>query len=161
MTSYDVYRTLVANELARHRAIIHIDLGTQQQTSFLMDTVREAREKCPELVLVHVATFTGSNPPAYHKSPSATTHKVSLDEYRRASRRIMDLFKQQCSTMSKASVDEAYFDASEMLRQKIADDFEQGILELSSGRDAVEMDQMLLSPIPYDSDIDMALPVPV
>ncbi|KAJ1810990.1 N-acetyltransferase eso1 [Coemansia sp. RSA 2523] len=126
-----------------------------------MDTVREAREKCPELVLVHVATFTGSNPPAYHKSPSATTHKVSLDEYRRASRRIMDLFKQQCSTMSKASVDEAYFDASEMLRQKIADDFEQGILELSSGRDAVEMDQMLLSPIPYDSDIDMALPVPV
>ncbi|KAJ2189817.1 N-acetyltransferase eso1, partial [Coemansia sp. RSA 532] len=126
-----------------------------------MDTVREAREKCPELVLVHVATFTGSNPPAYHKSPSATTHKVSLDEYRRASRRIMDFFKQQCSTMSKASVDEAYFDASEMLRQKIADDFEQGILELSSGRDAVEMDQMLLSPIPYDSDIDMALPVPV
>ncbi|KAJ2500683.1 N-acetyltransferase eso1 [Coemansia sp. RSA 1972] len=126
-----------------------------------MDTVWEAREKCPELVLVHVATFTGSNPPAYHKSPSANTHKVSLDEYRRASRRIMNLFKQQCSTMSKASVDEAYFDASEMLRQKIADDFEQGVLELSSGRDAVAMDQMLLSPMPYDSDIDMTLPVPV
>ncbi|KAJ1858972.1 N-acetyltransferase eso1 [Coemansia sp. RSA 1822] len=126
-----------------------------------MDTVREAREKCPELVLVHVATFTGSNPPAYHKSPSANTHKVSLDEYRRASRRIMNLFKLQCSTISKASVDEAYFDASEMLRQKIVKDFERGVLELSSGRDAVEMDQMLLSPMPYDSDIDMALPVPV
>ncbi|KAJ2356927.1 N-acetyltransferase eso1 [Coemansia erecta] len=126
-----------------------------------MDTVREAREKCPELVLVHVATFTGSNPPAYHTSPSANTHKVSLDEYRRASRRIMDLFKQKCPITSKASVDEAYFDVSEMLKQQIVDDFERGVLELSNSQDAMGMDHMLLGPMPYDSDVDLVLPVPV
>ncbi|KAJ2314083.1 N-acetyltransferase eso1 [Coemansia sp. RSA 2705] len=125
-----------------------------------MDTAREAREKCPELVLVHVATFMGNNPPAYHKAPAANTHKVSLDEYRRASRRIMDVFKRLCPTMNKASIDEAYLDASEQLRQQILDDFERGTLELAAGPDTMHPDALLLhSPMPYDRD--MTLPAAV
>ncbi|KAJ2629121.1 N-acetyltransferase eso1 [Coemansia sp. RSA 1290] len=127
-----------------------------------MDTVREAREKCPEIVFVHVATFTGTEPPAYHKSPSANTHKVSLDEYRRASRKIMDLFKRMCPVMSKASIDEAYLDASDILRQQILDDFERGMLELATNDySSASIDEMLSTPLPYDCGVDATPSVPV
>ncbi|KAJ2850983.1 N-acetyltransferase eso1 [Coemansia brasiliensis] len=127
-----------------------------------MDTVREAREKCPEIILVHVATFTGTEPPAYHKSPSASTHKVSLDEYRRASRKIMDLFKRICPVMSKASIDEAYLDASDILQQQILDDFGRGMLELTThDHGSASIDQMLPSPLACDSDTDATPLVPV
>ncbi|KAJ2083577.1 N-acetyltransferase eso1 [Coemansia sp. RSA 988] len=98
-----------------------------------MDTVYEAREKCPDLRLVHVATFMGTGPPSYHKYPSAKTHKVSLDEYRRASRKIMGVIKRMCPTMSKASIDEAYMDVSEMMRQQVLEDFERGSIEMAGG----------------------------
>ncbi|KAJ2797184.1 N-acetyltransferase eso1, partial [Coemansia guatemalensis] len=75
----------------------------------------------------------GTSPPAYHKHPSAKTHKVSLDEYRRASRKIMDVIKRMCPTMSKASVDEAYMDVSEMVRQQVLEDFERGSIEMVGG----------------------------
>ncbi|PIA17981.1 DNA/RNA polymerase [Coemansia reversa NRRL 1564] len=98
-----------------------------------MDTVQEAREKCPELKLVHVATFMGSSLPAYHKYPSAKTHKVSLDEYRRASRKIMEVIKRMCPTMSKASIDEAYMDVTELVRDQVLEDFERGAVEITGG----------------------------
>ncbi|KAJ2449532.1 N-acetyltransferase eso1 [Coemansia sp. RSA 2336] len=127
-----------------------------------MDTAREAREKCPEIVLVHVATFTGTEPPAHHKSPSANTHKVSLDDYRRASRKIMDLFKRMCPVMSKASIDEACLDASDILRQQILDDFERGMLELTTNDyGSASIDEMLWTPLSYDGSADATPSVPV
>ncbi|KAJ2554496.1 N-acetyltransferase eso1 [Coemansia sp. RSA 1933] len=97
-----------------------------------MDTAREALEKCPELKLVHVATFSGTNPPAYHPSPAVSTHKVSLDGYRRASREIMSVVKRMCPTMSKVSIDEAYLDVTSMVREQIINDFSRGVLEWAS-----------------------------
>ncbi|KAJ1722673.1 N-acetyltransferase eso1 [Coemansia erecta] len=95
------------------------------------DNVREAREKCPNIQFVHVATFTANSPPAYYPSPSQNTHKVSLDEYRRASRRIMDVVKRLCPTMRKASIDEAYLDASGIVNEQILRDFDSGTLQWS------------------------------
>ncbi|KAJ1645044.1 N-acetyltransferase eso1 [Coemansia asiatica] len=101
------------------------------------DTVKEAQEKCPNIKLVHVATFTANNPPAYHAFASQSTHKVSLDEYRRASRRIMEVIKRLCPTMRKASVDEAYLDASELVKTQILHDYDNGLLGLTMAQDSV------------------------
>ncbi|KAJ1812252.1 N-acetyltransferase eso1, partial [Coemansia sp. RSA 2598] len=101
------------------------------------DTVTEAREKCPDIKLVHVATFTGNNPPAYHAFASQSSHKVSLDAYRRASQKIMDLFKRLCPTMRKASVDEAYLDATELVKAQILQDYDRGMLKLTMTENSV------------------------
>ncbi|KAJ2761360.1 N-acetyltransferase eso1, partial [Coemansia nantahalensis] len=130
-----------------------------------MDTVREARAKCPELVLVHVPTFSGSSPAAYHQNPSASTHKASLDEYRRVSRTVMGLFKQMCPTMGKASIDEAYLDVSEQMRSKVLADLDRGALELVDGRAsaaaAMAGDPAFGAPI-YDEGVaeEVELPLP-
>lgn len=56
-----------------------------------------ALEKCPHLHVVHVATFDPSVPdakPVYTDNPDSKTHKVSLDHYRKESKKIMDSFKE-------------------------------------------------------------------
>ncbi|KAJ2706237.1 N-acetyltransferase eso1 [Coemansia sp. IMI 203386] len=167
MTVTDTFRTLVVEELSRRRAVIHVDLeqlrlgispdvplAVQQWHGIIAvnyparacgvkrsDTVKEAREKCPDIKFVHVATFTANNPPAYHAYASQSTHKVSLDEYRRASRQIMDVIKRLCPTMRKASVDEAYLDATELVKTQILHDYDNGLLKLI-------MTQSSVMPIP-------------
>ncbi|TFY78734.1 hypothetical protein EWM64_g5277 [Hericium alpestre] len=101
----------------------------------------EALKKCPELKIVHVATFKeGDSEPGYHNDkPDTRTHKVSLDYYRRESTKIIDLFKSGLPTgeigessvlgilraslkaggTEKASIDEAFIDFSQPVRQKI------------------------------------------
>ncbi|KAJ1899300.1 N-acetyltransferase eso1, partial [Kickxella alabastrina] len=94
------------------------------------DSAKEARLKCPDIRLVHVATFTGSGgAPAYHANPQQSTHKVSLDEYRRASRRIMEVVRRHCPDMRKASVDEAYLDASNIVKEHVLRDYDRGMLQ--------------------------------
>lgn len=57
-------------------------------------TLDEAKQRCPELQLIHVATIgPGEKIPHYHENPNARTHKVSLDLYRRESKKIMELFQ--------------------------------------------------------------------
>ncbi|KAJ1772331.1 N-acetyltransferase eso1 [Coemansia sp. RSA 1843] len=124
-----------------------------------MDTPREALEKCPELKLVHVATFSGTSPPAYHPSPAVSTHKVSLDGYRRASREIMNVVKRLCPTMSKASIDEAYLDVSSMVREQILNDFNRGVLEWASDGEAVRADGALFNQYRYNES-ELSLPTP-
>ncbi|KAJ2887163.1 N-acetyltransferase eso1 [Coemansia aciculifera] len=125
-----------------------------------LDTVAEAREKCPELKFVHVATFTDSSLPAYYPSPSATTHKVSLDEYRRASRKIMDVVRRLCPTMSKASIDEAYLDVSEIVKENILQDFEREQLEWAGSEEAAWANDALVGADTF-TESDLMLPVPV
>ncbi|KAJ1965189.1 N-acetyltransferase eso1 [Dipsacomyces acuminosporus] len=154
MTVSSVYRPLVVEELARQRAIIHIDLdasvplAVQQWQGLIavnyparekgvkrMDTPSEARDKCPDIRLVHVPTFTEGTRPAYHTSPRVSTHKVSLDAYRRASRQIMDVIKRLCPTMLKASIDEAYLDVTAVVKDRILRDFDRGAIELTEYSD--------------------------
>ncbi|KAJ2678929.1 N-acetyltransferase eso1 [Coemansia spiralis] len=125
-----------------------------------MDTAREAREKCPELTLVHVATFSGTSPPAYHPSPSANTHKVSLDAYRRASRQIMDVIKRICPNMRKASIDEAYLDVTAIVNDRILSDFGRGLFEWVCTEEAARADDAFLNPT-HNSGSVLPLPTPL
>lgn len=57
-------------------------------------TLEEAKQRCPDLQIIHVATIgPGDKAPQYHQHPNARTHKVSLDLYRRESKKIMELFQ--------------------------------------------------------------------
>ncbi|KAA1467336.1 DNA/RNA polymerase [Dentipellis sp. KUC8613] len=82
----------------------------------------EALKKCPELVVVHVATFKdGDSEPGYWDKPNVATHKVSLDYYRRESGKVIDIFKSGLPTgeIEKASIDEAFIDLTIPVREKI------------------------------------------
>lgn len=59
-------------------------------------TLEQAKERCPDLQFIHVASYgPGDEAPQYYEQPSPRTHKISLDLYRRESRKIMDIF-QRC-----------------------------------------------------------------
>ncbi|KAI8848069.1 hypothetical protein BC829DRAFT_394660 [Chytridium lagenaria] len=57
-------------------------------------TVEDAKAIAPDIRFVHVATFgPDSTEPGYHDDPKTATHKVSLDVYRRASAKIMEVMR--------------------------------------------------------------------
>lgn len=59
-------------------------------------TLEEAKQRCPDLRLVHVASYgPGDKTPKYYEDPHPSTHKISLDMYRRESKKIMDIFQRQ------------------------------------------------------------------
>ncbi|CAE6524158.1 unnamed protein product [Rhizoctonia solani] len=78
------------------------------------ESIVEAKKKCPNLMAVHVATYKeGDNQPQYWEDPSPTTHKVSLDHYRRESSRVFQLFQDMMPAggeIEKASIDEVFID---------------------------------------------------
>ncbi|KAG9017147.1 DNA-directed DNA polymerase eta rad30 [Tulasnella sp. 427] len=81
-----------------------------------METVTEAKKKCPELVL------EGESEPGYWEDPNVNTHKVSLDHYRRESMKILNLHRECMDPgveVEKASIDEAFFDFTVPVKQKI------------------------------------------
>lgn len=89
-----------------------------------MDTIETAKLKCPQLIAAHTAVFKkGENFWRYHdedkEHPSPINHKVSLDPYRRESRKIMKLFKRTCDLMEKASVDESFMDLGRNVLQRL------------------------------------------
>ncbi|KAF2803233.1 DNA/RNA polymerase, partial [Mytilinidion resinicola] len=83
-------------------------------------TATEAQKLCPALVMQHVATWReGDATWAYHADAAAhiATHKVSLDPYRRESRKILGVIKSVLPAgagqrVEKASVDEVFMDLS-------------------------------------------------
>ncbi|KAG8625011.1 hypothetical protein KVT40_006762 [Elsinoe batatas] len=82
-------------------------------------TCHEAKTKCPEIILQHVATWReGDAKWEYHDDAFAqiATHKVSLDPYRLESRRILAVIKETLPTatqrVEKASIDEVFLDLS-------------------------------------------------
>ncbi|KAL7416652.1 hypothetical protein BDY24DRAFT_408629 [Mrakia frigida] len=87
--------------------------------SYLVCQIMEARKRCPELIACHVATLKdGEDEPKYHENPQITTHKVSLEPYRKESQKIIKIF-QRCvpeGEIEKASIDEAYLDLSLPIR---------------------------------------------
>ncbi|CUG54578.1 DNA polymerase eta, putative [Bodo saltans] len=79
------------------------------------ETIRDAIAKCPEIKYSGVPTFeVGSTEYQYHSNPNKGTHKVSLDPYRRASKKIFDVFGSFPGVqVEKGGVDEAYLDVTE------------------------------------------------
>ncbi|RNF17628.1 putative DNA polymerase eta [Trypanosoma conorhini] len=86
------------------------------------DTVEEAREKCPQVKVSHVATYAlGDTEYRYHENPQRGTHKVALEPYREASRRIFDILRSfEGVAVEKGSVDEAYLDVTAAARRELA-----------------------------------------
>ncbi|CDO76995.1 hypothetical protein BN946_scf184298.g22 [Trametes cinnabarina] len=87
-----------------------------------MDKIRDAKKRCPNLVVVHVATYKeGDAEPGYWENPDTLTHKVSLDHYRRESMKIIQMFKEGLPTgeIEKASIDEAFIDFTRPVREEI------------------------------------------
>lgn len=87
-----------------------------------MDRWDDALKKCPELKIVHVATYKeGDAEPGYWEKPDTRTHKVSLDYYRRESAKIYTMFKEGLpgAEIEKASIDEAFIDFTRPVREKL------------------------------------------
>ncbi|KAK2460925.1 hypothetical protein APHAL10511_007395 [Amanita phalloides] len=91
-----------------------------------MDKVKEAKKRCPHLVVVHVATYKeGQKEPGYWDEVDTNTHKVSLDYYRSESVKIAAMFKEclpECE-IEKASIDEAFFDFTRPVRKIMLERF--------------------------------------
>lgn len=84
-------------------------------------TVAEAKEKCPELICQHVATWKeGDVTWSYGDGDEAfkeiASRKVSLDPYRMQSRKILAIIKEflpaDLQKVEKASIDEVFLDLS-------------------------------------------------
>jgi DNA polymerase eta len=89
-----------------------------------MDNVETAKLKCEKLIPVHTAVFKkGENFWRYRdedkEPPSPVNHKVSLDPYRRESRKIMKIFKSNCDLVEKASVDESFMDLGRIVLKRL------------------------------------------
>ncbi|KAK4047138.1 N-acetyltransferase eso1 [Microbotryomycetes sp. JL201] len=103
----------------------------------------EALKKCPDLMLVHVATYRIGDPePGYWTGAKPETHKVSLDPYRRESLRILKCFSEFGPVVEKASIDESYLDVTMPVRAELLKRFPK------------------LGQLPPGADLDSPLPTP-
>lgn len=104
--------------------LIAISYAARQYGVTRNEPAMAARAKCPDIVFAHVATFLkGDTAWAYHENPRKATHKVSLDPYRRESRKIFGIFKEHCRVVEKASIDETYLDLGEVVYKRLLELF--------------------------------------
>ena len=88
-------------------------------------TVTEAKTKCPEIVVQHVATWREGDEMWAYRDDAAKhiqTDKVSLDPYRLESRKSLALVKEilpapPIQKVEKASIDEVFLDLSAQIHQ--------------------------------------------
>lgn len=92
-------------------------------------TVTEAKTKCPEIVVQHVATWREGDDKWAYRDDAAKhiqTDKVSLDPYRLESRKSLTLVKEvlppaPIQRVEKASIDEVFLDLSAQIHQILLD----------------------------------------
>ncbi|KAI0464205.1 hypothetical protein LJB42_001809 [Komagataella kurtzmanii] len=106
-------------------SIIAVSYSARKYGINRMDTLESALSKCEGLKVGHTAVFKkGQSDWSYiDYLPSPKDHKVSLDPYRRESRKIMRIFKLRCSKVEKASVDESFLDLGNVVFQKLLELF--------------------------------------
>ncbi|KIW57118.1 hypothetical protein PV05_05716 [Exophiala xenobiotica] len=88
-------------------------------------TITEAKTKCPEIVVQHVATWREGDTKWAYRDDAAShiqTDKVSLDPYRLESRKSLSLVKEilpppPIQKVEKASIDEVFLDLSAQIHQ--------------------------------------------
>ncbi|KAJ1656701.1 N-acetyltransferase eso1, partial [Dispira simplex] len=113
------------------QSLLAVNYPARQTGVARLCSAEEALRHCPDLTLVHVATYRqGDTQYAYHQNPVVFTHKVSLDPYRLASRRIFGLLQRFCPVMEKASVDEAFLDVTDQVSNIMAELVEKGHVRL-------------------------------
>ncbi|KAI0050439.1 DNA/RNA polymerase [Auriscalpium vulgare] len=107
-------------------ALIAVNYPARTYGISRMSKWRDAVKKCPELLVVHVATYKeGDAEPQYWDNPDTSTHKVSLDYYRRESAKIIAIFKEGLpeGEIEKASIDEAFIDFTNLVHTEILERF--------------------------------------
>ncbi|TKY90127.1 hypothetical protein EX895_000125 [Sporisorium graminicola] len=118
--------TVVPIAVQQWQGLIAVNYPARDAGVSRFESIPEALKKCPDLHLVHVATYAhGSNKADYHPDPKPETHKVSLDPYRRESSKILTIFKKTCphGAVEKASIDESYFDLTIEVRKLMIERF--------------------------------------
>lgn len=118
--------TVVPIAVQQWQGLIAVNYPARDAGVSRFESIPEALKKCPDLHLVHVATYAhGSNKADYHSDPKPETHKVSLDPYRRESTKILAIFKKTCphGAVEKASIDESYFDLTIEVRKLMIERF--------------------------------------
>ncbi|CAI4056378.1 hypothetical protein N7582_000601 [Saccharomyces uvarum] len=103
-------------------SIIAVSYAARKYGISRMDTIQEALKKCDSLIPIHTAVFKmGEDFWQYHdgcgswvqdpaKQIHVENHKVSLEPYRRESRKALKIFKSVCDLVERASVDEVFLD---------------------------------------------------
>ncbi|EJS42217.1 rad30p [Saccharomyces arboricola H-6] len=103
-------------------SIIAVSYAARKYGISRMDTIQEALKKCDNLIPIHTAVFKkGEDFWQYHdgcgswvqdpaKQVHVENHKVSLEPYRRESRKALKIFKSTCDLVEKASIDEVFLD---------------------------------------------------
>lgn len=66
---------------------------------------KEAKEKCPDLILVSVPCLRG---------------KADISRYRSAGCEVINVIKEHCNIIERASVDEAYLDITDMVHKRMS-----------------------------------------
>lgn len=90
-----------------------------------MDSIKAAREKCPNLIVGHAAVFIKGDSHWLYLDSEADqlAQKVLLDPYRRELRKIMKLLARLCDLVEKASVDECFLDLGRLVYARILEAF--------------------------------------
>lgn len=102
-------------------SIIAVSYAARKFGISRMDSLQSALQKCPKLVAAHTAVFKKGEPTWKYVDyrPSPANHKVSLDPYRRESRKMMRLFRSFCDLVEKASVDESFMDFGRLVFKRV------------------------------------------
>ncbi|CAK9440545.1 uncharacterized protein LODBEIA_P46100 [Lodderomyces beijingensis] len=107
------------------QSIIAVSYAARKFGISRLDTVQSAKLKCPDLICAHAAVYKkGEGHWAYVSgSPSPVDHKVSLDMYRRESRKILRMIQEKVDLVDKASVDESYVDLGRSVFKRMMGQF--------------------------------------
>lgn len=111
--------------------LIAVNYAARQKGIKKMTNVTEARKLCPGIQLLHVATYAEHDTePKYYQNPDRSTHKVSLDAYRNASRDIFKIFHKHCDKIQKIGTDEGFMDVTEKVNQRLIERYINKMPEL-------------------------------
>ncbi|GAV49124.1 hypothetical protein ZYGR_0N05290 [Zygosaccharomyces rouxii] len=118
------------------QSLIAVSYAAKQYGITRMDTIQNALEKCDKLIPIHTAVFKkgedfwqyydgcGSWNSDPNKKLPVEQYKVSLDPYRRESRKIFKIFTEYFDLAEKASVDEVFLDLGRLCLKKLMFDDE-------------------------------------
>lgn len=135
--------------------IIAVSYNARDYGISRLDRLEEAKLKCPHLIIAHTAVFKKNEPVWKYVdyTPSPKDHKVSLDPYRRESRKIMNVFKSNCDLIEKASVDECFLDLGRLLFDKIMQLFPNLLQDMKSRDDPLPIIKELPPNLKFDGFI--------
>ncbi|KAF6065179.1 impB/mucB/samB family protein [Candida albicans] len=108
---------------AQWNSVIAVSYASRKFGITRMDTIASCKSKCPNVIIAHAAVYKkGESHWAYVEGlPAINKHKVSLDPYRRESRKILRVIGKSFDLTEKASVDECYIDLGREIYKRLID----------------------------------------